>query len=163
MGRPPSNLARGEKCQSVFDSVYKIETEAAQRDELMTMVRSTMHQPNRGSSRLPSGRDPVTRYYLTDQLLVSFSTDLSDQKLEHLLEQHGLAFQRTYTEDERTLRLQVTASAGKNPVKVAEDLQLLPEVKWAEVNLVNRFASQHRPTDDLYPGNGICKASADWS
>jgi subtilisin family serine protease len=140
-----------KKCQSVFDSVYKIETEAAQRDELMTMVRSTMHQPIVAHHAYHPVGDPVTRYYLTDQLLVSFSTDLSDQKLEHLLEQHGLAFQRTYTEDERTLRLQVTASAGKNPVKVAEDLQLLPEVKWAEVNLVNRFASQHRPTDDLYP------------
>ena len=57
---------------------------------------------------------------------------------------------KQYQKQELTFLFKVTSSAGKNPVKVCNDLAGLKEVVFAEPNLVNRFDHFHTPKDNLF-------------
>lgn len=140
-----------ETLQLVFDDVYKIKTRSGERDEVMDYLRQNERFAGICHHAYHPTGDDATRYYITDMLTLCFHEDTPYPKIEAILEKHGLKFIKTYGEEtDRTYLLQVTQSAGKNPVKVCEDLQEYAEVVFAEPNLINRFQSYYTPQDNLF-------------
>lgn len=139
-----------QRVKRVFDNVYKIKTADADRDEMMTMLRNSegigcvCHHAYR-----PTG-DPGTRYYLTEKVIVGFEANVSVPQKEAVLEAHGLRYVKAYAGLNDVYLLEVTATSGKNPVKVCMDLIERKEIRFAEPNLINRYDSYHRPSDDLF-------------
>ncbi len=139
-----------QQIRRVFDNVYKVKTADADRDEMMTLLRNNdgvgcvCHHAYR-----PTG-DPGTRYYLTEKVIVGFEPNTTVSQKEKVLEAHGLRYVKAYAGLSDVYLLEVTATSGKNPVKVCMDLIERKEVRFAEPNLINRYQSYHRPTDDLF-------------
>lgn len=136
--------------QRVFDNVYKIRTRDFEQDDMMSILRNSQrlecvcHHAYR-----PVG-DPGTRYYLTDKIILGFEEGISLKQKESVLAGHGLKYLKAYPALPNVYLLEVTASAGKNPLKVCMDLVELAAVRFAEPNLINRYESFHRPTDDIF-------------
>ena len=134
----------------VFDNVYKIRTRDFEQDDMMSILRNSQrlecvcHHAYR-----PVG-DPGTRYYLTDKIILGFEAKISLKQKESILAGHGLKYLKAYSALPDVYLLEVTASAGKNPLKVCMDLVELAAVRFAEPNLINRYESFHRPTDDIF-------------
>ncbi|HMP14730.1 MAG TPA: S8 family serine peptidase [Saprospiraceae bacterium] len=149
-----------EHVQQVFENVYKVQTEKGELDEVMQRLRTDDRAPGICHHAYHPEGDEATRYYLTDLLTVAFQPGLTFTAIERILEQHGLKFIRTFGDEAlMTFLLQVTKSAGKNPVKVSEDLQSRPEVLFAEPNLVNRFQSFYTPLDPLFKNQWHLKST----
>lgn len=140
-----------EEVKHVFYDVYKVRTPIAERDEVMNRLRSDDRTQGICHHAYHPVGDHSTRYYLTDSLIVAFGKGISTTKIEAILEQHGLKYMRNFGHAEtQVCLLQVTKSAGKNPIKVSQDLNERPEVNYAEPNLVNRFESFYTPQDQLF-------------
>lgn len=151
MVRNMERVAPVEEVKHVFYNVYKVRTPESDRDDIMQRFRTDSRTPGVCHHAYNPVGDKSTRYYITDQLVVAFKPGTSNTRIEDVLEKHGLKFIRNFNHsNEVTCLLQVTKSAGKNPVKVSEDLQELPEVAFAEPNLVNRFEHFYTPTDSLF-------------
>lgn len=135
-----------QECSKIFKSVYRLKADAGVRDELMSAIRTDLVSHH---AYHPVG-DTVTRYYLTDLLVVRFQAQATDSQIEGVLSRHGLQFVKIYDSFDKTFLLRVTRSAGKNPVKLTADLHEETLVAWAEPNLVNRFAPAYTPSDELF-------------
>lgn len=139
-----------QQVKRVFDNVYKVKTADTDQDQMMTLLRN-----NEGVSCVchhayrPTG-DPGTRYYLTEKIIVGFEANVTVHEKEAVLEDHGLRYVKAYAGLNNVYLLEVTATSGKNPVKVCMDLIGRKEVRFAEPNLINRYQSYHRPSDDLF-------------
>lgn len=134
----------------VFDRVYKIRTRDYERDDLMDQLRRSDRLQNICHHAYRPKGDPGTRYYLTDKLVLQFSEEVTDGHVEEVLRAHGLRYLRQYPREQRTFLVQVTATAGKNPVKVCADLNERAGVQFAEPNLVNRFQHFYEPRDNYF-------------
>ncbi len=138
--------------KQVFYNVYKVRLPEDDRDVIMDRLRTDERTPGICHHAYHPVGDEATRYYITEYLMVAFAPGTSDTKVEEILEKHGLKFVRYFGQkEEQICLLQVTSSAGKNPVKVSEDLQERPEVLYAEPNLINRFEPFYTPQDSLFP------------
>ncbi|MCB0641793.1 MAG: S8 family serine peptidase [Phaeodactylibacter sp.] len=143
-----ANLSAVQEVDQVFQNVFKVFTREEDLDNVMDHIRNDMN--NLGISHhayTPVG-DSTTRYYITDQLIVQYKAGVEAAVIEQIMADHGLEWVKSYREGLYLMR--VTKSAGKNPVKVCNDLHELPEVDWVEPNLVNRFMNAYTPTDDLF-------------
>lgn len=138
-----------QEMKHVFNNVYKIRTYDEKLDVLMDRMRLNQSIPNVCHHAYHPVGDTATRYYLTDTIIVRFVANLELAKIEKILQDHGLGFLKNFPLS-NTYLLRVTASAGKNPVKVCDDLAERTEIEYAEPNLVNRFQAMHRPVDNLF-------------
>jgi subtilisin family serine protease len=133
----------------VFQHVYKVQTYDDQRDQLMERMRFDQKTPSVcHHAYIPAG-DSTTRYYLTEMIVVCFHQQITNDQIEAILQDYGLTLVRHF-EMGKSFLLRVTASAGKNPVKVCDALHNRPEVIYAEPNLVNRFQPMYQPVDNLF-------------
>ncbi|MEN0004239.1 MAG: S8 family serine peptidase [Bacteroidota bacterium] len=133
----------------VFQHVYKVRTYDDKRDELMAQIRTNEQVPCICHHAYHPAGDHNTRYYLTDTIVVCFKDAVSTRNIERLLAAHGLVLIKSFSQ-KNTYLLRVTASAGKNPVKVCAVMHELPELVFAEPNLVNRFQPMYTPNDTLF-------------
>ena len=143
-----SNLNAVKEVNRVFQNVFKIETLEEDRDQVMDYIRSGMN--NEGISHhayTPVG-DPTTRYYITDQLIVQFKEGVDVHLVEEMMADHGLVYVKSYRNG--LYLMKVTKSAGKNPIKVCNELYESDAIEWVEPNLVNRFMNAYTPTDNLF-------------
>ncbi|HMQ46051.1 MAG TPA: S8 family serine peptidase [Saprospiraceae bacterium] len=144
-------LPEVDEMNNVFHRVYKIKAKEEYRDELMAKMRQDdIFQPICHHAYSPVG-DAATRYYLTDMLVLGFAKGVTAYAKEAILQQHGLKYVKSYDLEQDLVLLQVTATSGKNPVKVSQDLNEQPEVLFAEPNLINRFETYYQPIDTLFP------------
>ncbi len=140
-----------EEVQQVFYNVYKVRTAEGNLDDVMRHLRTDARVPGVCHHAYHPVGDESTRYYITEHLIVAFQSGTSHTAIEKILEQHGLKFVRFFEQKAQPVcLLQVTSSAGKNPVKVSEELHERPEILYAEPNLVNRFQSFYTPQDPLF-------------
>lgn len=138
-----------KQVKPVQNKIFKIQVSASERDAVMHRCRSKdigtvchhAYKPAYATS---------TRYYLSDQIIAKFKAGLSDQDVERLLREDGLRLVKEYPGNASMLLLQVTSTAGKNPIKVANMLAQRSEVEWAEPNLINRFQKFYTPMDTLF-------------
>ena len=138
-----------EAVEPVQNRVFKIRVAEAQRDAAMAQVRSRQMDRIAHHAYRPKG-DRKTRYYLTDQIVVAFKQNVTRKSIESILSKAGVHIVKEYRKGSHTFLVQVTRAAGKNPVKVANELAALKSVAYAEPNLVNRFQSFYTPTDTLF-------------
>lgn len=140
-----------EDVEQVFSDIYRIRTDEDNLDALMQDLRATERTGNVCHHVYHPVNEAGTLYYLTDLLVVAFQPQTTTGTIEQITAQHGLKFVRTFGEEAAlTFLLQVTLSAGKNPIKVSEDLNERPEVLFAEPNLINQFQPFYTPQDDLF-------------
>jgi subtilisin family serine protease len=150
-----------QEVKHVFSNLYKVTVEAGARDVLMDELRTSDRTPAVVHHAYHPAGDDATVYYLTDLLIVAFREGTTTTTVETILAQHGLRFVRYFAETPFSiLSLQVTKSAGKNPVKVSEDLQERPEILFAEPNLVNRFQPAYTPADSLFRNQWHLKSTS---
>jgi subtilisin family serine protease len=136
--------------RQVFGNVYKVETDADQLDIIMAKIREHSTCPMICHHAYCPEGDPATRYYLTDKIILKFTEQLSTEEKETILQTYGLRFLKSYDENQESCLVQVTSSAGKNPLKVSNDLMRDDRIDYAEPNLINRFAPQYEPSDTLF-------------
>lgn len=134
----------------VFRNVYKIRTLDYQLEDLMENMRRSKHLPSICHHAYAPEGDSATRYYITDKVIVQFKSGVSDTRIEDILAKCGLNLAKAYPGGRRFL-LEVTKSTQKNPIKICLDLNEMPEVMYAEPNLVNRFQHFYVPMEELYP------------
>lgn len=150
-----------EEVKHVFANLYKVKIEEGALDEVMRGMRTNEHLPAVCHHAYHPQGDSATTYYLTDLLMVAFKQGTSTSTIETILQQHGLRFIKSFeAQATTTMLLQVTKTAGKNPIKVSEDLQNRPEILFAEPNLVNRFQNFYTPTDTLYRNQWHLKSTS---
>ncbi len=138
-----------KQVKSVQNKIFKIQVSSSQRDTIMNRCRSKEIGSVCHHAYKPANASN-TRYYLSDQIIAKFKADLSDQDVEKILKEEGLRLVKEYPGNSSMFLLQVTSTAGKNPIKVANLLAQRGEVEWAEPNLINRFQKFHTPTDTLF-------------
>ncbi len=150
-----------EEVTHVFDNVYKVKTLQGAQDTVMQDLRLDERTLTVSHHAYHPTDDDATVYYLTDMLTVAFQPGTSTSTIEMILAQHGLKFIKSFNQPaEPTFLLKVTKSAGKNPIKVSEDLQERPEIVFAEPNIVNRFQNFHTPTDSLFRNQWHLKSTS---
>ncbi|MEM1320386.1 MAG: S8 family serine peptidase [Bacteroidota bacterium] len=136
--------------KKVFRNVYKIKSSETERDDLMTYLRSKHNsQAVYHHSYNPIG-DKITRYYLTDQIIVRFVPSTSSTAIESIMQSFGIRMVKSYNALPDTYLFQVTSSAGKNPVKLSAELYEHQAILLAEPNLINRFDRAYMPSDELF-------------
>lgn len=138
------------KIKHVFHNVFKIKSQSKDCNKLVDQLREqydtrvVFHHAYK-----PSG-DASTRYYITDMVVVNFKSQASNKKIEYIMQNHGLQYIKQYEVKGKTFLFKVTKSAGKNPVKLCNDLDKLEAINFAEPNLINRFDKLTLPTDRLF-------------
>ncbi len=135
--------------KQVFNNVFKIKTEGKDCNNLMDKLRLEYDTRLVFHHAYKPANDASTRYYITDLIVVNFKSKTSNAKIESILLDYGLQYIKQYSET-LTFLFKVTKSAGKNPVKLCNDLHSLEEVNYAEPNLVNRFDKSELPKDSLF-------------
>ena len=143
-------ISEVQKVKQVFRQVYKIKTSESNRDGIMNQLRKDLKTKGVIHHAYHPAGDSTTRYYITDTVIVRFSKKIKASEINEILELHGLQFVKGYRDRPNTYLLKVTSTAGKNPVKLSQDLIQNVNVEMAEPNLVNRFTRAYTPKDDLY-------------
>lgn len=133
----------------VQNRIFKVHVSRDQRDLAMDRFRSEELRGVSHHAYRPMGATN-TRYYLTDQIVVKFSSDVTGEVIKAIFSEAGVRLLREYPGSVNTFLLQVTHGAGKNPIKVANALAELDEVEFAEPSLVNRFQKFYIPTDTYF-------------
>ena len=136
--------------KQVFNNVYKIKTHQGQSDEVMDQLRTDFKTLCVFHHAYSPIKDPATRYYITDLIIIQFSPETRTKSIEKVMRDCGLQYMRNYPSLPDRHLFRVTSSAGKNPVKVCVDLHTHPKVVNAEPNLINRFDPASLPKDDLF-------------
>lgn len=151
----PEHLERLRKApgvravKPVTNQVFKVETTATERDPAMTTLRSEAYSAIAHHAYRPKDAEG-TVYYLTDTIIVRFDSKATSKQIDKLLGRYGLKVLKEYDELANTYLVQVTASSGENPIKVANRLTEEPMVASAEPNMVNRFQPAFIPNDGLF-------------
>jgi subtilisin family serine protease len=136
--------------KNVFQNVYKVKAYGRDGEDLMQKIRTTYSAESIVHHAYNPVGDELTRYYLTDKIVVTFLPQTSIIKIEKIMQMHGLEYVRGYAQMPDTHLFVVTKSANKNPLKVANDLMEQKAILLAEPNLINRFQSFYEPTDNLF-------------
>lgn len=138
-----------KEIKKVYRDIYKIKTDQPSMDGLMKSIRNDYRQNAVCHHAYRPAGDKITRYYLTDQIMVCFKKGIDIDKREKMVLDAGLKFIRRFGESNVYL-FQVTKSAGMNPVKLCMELAAREEIEYAEPNLVNRYKHCYTPKDDLF-------------
>ncbi len=138
-----------EEVVRIQDGIYRVKADAKALDKAMDTIRSGAINEVVHHAYHPVGNQ-ATRYYLTDKITVRFKPETSHQEIEDIMQQTGLKLFRQYPGEDKLYLFEVTDSAGKNPIKVTNDLAEREEVIYAEPELINRFKPLYIPTDTLF-------------
>ncbi len=133
----------------VTNQVFKVETSSTDRDTAMAAIRSDAFGEVTHHAYRPVGSDG-TIYYITDRIAVVFKAAAKPAQIGALLSRYSLVILKEYENQPGAYLVQVTASSGENPVKVANRLSEEAIVESAEPNLVNRFQTALSPTDTYF-------------
>lgn len=134
----------------VFNNVFKIKTEGKDCNALVDHLRKQFETRVVFHHAYKPAGDASTRYYITDLVVINFKSQTSVKRIETIMADCGLQYIKQYGSKGKTFLFKVTKSAGKNPVKLCNDLNAFEEVNYAEPNLVNRFDKSALPSDSLF-------------
>jgi len=135
--------------KAVTNQVFKVETTPTERDGAMAALRSEAFNAVVHHAYRPKGSES-TIYYLTDKIIVRFDPKASNAQIDKLLEKYAVKVLKEYEGEKNAFLVQVTASSGANPIKVANLLAQEKLVLSAEPNMVNRFRAAFIPPDPYF-------------
>lgn len=139
-----------QEVKQVLDNVYKVRSVSGERDDLMAYLRKQLPEGSVVHHAYNPVGDPITRYYLTDRIILCCRQGTALSTVETLLAKHQLVLIRQYPALVPTFLVRVTDASGKNPLKVAVELEEEVIVDFAEPNLINRYEEAYLPTDTLF-------------
>ncbi len=125
--------------------IFKAKVNSRDRDLVMNKFR----ERNKGichHAYKPKGANS-TRYYLTDQLITQFDQDATPSTIQDLCSEYGLNPLRELPGSNKTYVLQVSSRAGKNPLKIANEINSESFIKFCEPDLIERVYPAGIPTD----------------
>ena len=138
-----------KEVKRVKNRVFKVQVEKDQLDRAMEGCRS--EQINIVSHHAYKPKEATnTRFYLTDRVVVKLVVETTTETIEAILRNEGVRILKEYPGMPNTYLLEVTRTAGRNPIKVANSLVSREEVVFAEPNLIDRFISAYAPVDTLF-------------
>lgn len=89
-----------------------------------------------------------THYFLTDRISVRFDTSVSEAEANRIVTDVGGKILRTLPGLRNTYLIEVTSQAGKNPIKLSNELNARTQgVMWAEPDLIHRF---YKPPEEIF-------------
>jgi subtilisin family serine protease len=91
-----------------------------------------------------------TPAYLTDEITVQFDPSVVDASIQAIASSVGLQLLKPLSTLSKTFVFRVTKSATANPVKIANQLALRPDVLLAEPDIIVRTQPHYRPQDSQY-------------
>ncbi len=94
--------------------------------------------------------NPGTFVYLNDQITIQFATDIDASQINSLTTTFNLVQDKPVLGIPNTFVFLVSKQATENPIKIANQLQGLPEVLAAEPNILVRQETHYKPRDPLY-------------
>lgn len=150
LDRAIQELDIAREVRFIQSNTLKVALPASQRDEIMDALRQDEQTNVVVHHAYSPVQDDATRFYLTDQLIITFNTAASNTAIAELLAQHHLTLVRRFDEVLDTYLVRVTDETGMNPLKVSNILIASPIVRFAEPNLINRYQTNHQPQDTLY-------------
>jgi len=133
----------------VTNQVYKVATSTTDLDTAISTVRSEAY--NTVAHRAYKPKDSTaTVYYLTDTIIVRFSPETDNKRIEDILAKYSLNVLKEYEGQENTYLVRVTTQSGENPIKISNRLAEEEGVVFAEPNMVNRFSRMFIPKDSYF-------------
>ena len=129
----------------VAGHVFRADVHSQQRDEAMARFRSVPHTVCHHAYK-PIGAS-ATRYYLSDQIIACFRADSTPSEIQSICTAAGIRPLRELPGETNTFVLQVSDSAGKNPLKVVNILARNEAVNFAEPDLIDRVTGAIMPQD----------------
>jgi subtilisin family serine protease len=135
--------------KAVTNQIFKVETTPNERDGAMAALRSEAFNAVVHHAYRPKGAEG-TIFYLTDKIIVRFDPKASHAEIDKILGIYALKVLKEYEGEKNSFLVQVTASSGANPIKVANVLAEEPLVLSAEPNMVNRFRAAFIPPDPYF-------------
>ncbi|QNP29191.1 S8 family serine peptidase [Cylindrospermopsis curvispora GIHE-G1] len=95
--------------------------------------------------------NPSTYVYLGDQITIQFAAGLDNDKTSVITSSLNLTEDQPIADLPNTFIFLVSKHSPHNPLKIANQLQILPEVLAAEPNVFIQQETHYRPSDSLYP------------
>jgi subtilisin family serine protease len=95
--------------------------------------------------------NPGTFVYLNDQITIQFASWVDAAKINALTSAYSLIQDKPVLGIPNTFVYLVSKQATENPIKIANQLQGLPEVLAAEPNILVQQEQHYKPRDPLYP------------
>ncbi|ABA21760.1 Peptidase S8 and S53, subtilisin, kexin, sedolisin [Trichormus variabilis ATCC 29413] len=95
--------------------------------------------------------NPGTFVYLSDQITIQFAPKLDAVKITLIASQFNLVEDKPIPGLPNAFVFLVSKQATENPVKIANQLQSIPEVLAAEPNVLIQAETHYKPSDNLYP------------
>lgn len=92
-----------------------------------------------------------TFVYLTDQITIQFANGVDSIKINLIASQFNLIQDKPILGLANAFVFLVSKQATENPLKIANQLQALPEVLAAEANVLVETQDLYQPRDSLYP------------
>ena len=94
--------------------------------------------------------NPGTFVYLSDQITIQFAPKLDAVKITLIASQFNLVEDKPIPGLPNAFVFLVSKQATENPVKIANQLQSIPEVLAAEPNVLIQTETHYKPSDNLY-------------
>jgi subtilisin family serine protease len=95
--------------------------------------------------------NPGTFVYLSDQITLQFAPKLDADKITLITSPFNLVQDKAIAGLPNAFVFLVSKQATENPIKIANQLQAIPEVLAAEPNVIIQTESHYKPNDNLYP------------
>ncbi|MEZ4658904.1 MAG: S8 family serine peptidase [Caldilineaceae bacterium] len=87
----------------------------------------------------------------TGTMTIQFADNVSKPQQEEILGRFGLEIIESLYYMPNAFTVHLTPASRENPLKIAAQLQQMPEIKIAEPDISVRVELQYAPNDDLYP------------
>lgn len=143
------NMPNIKNIQPVNNHVFKVEVDQVALDVTMAMLRSHFFGLVIHHAYRPADTEG-TMFYLTDKIIVQFSSEMCSSNIDKLIEKYCLIIINEYPHSLNTYLLQITLSSGQNPIKVANRIADEQGIIFAEPNMVHRFQTAWIPPDSLF-------------
>ena len=124
--------------------------DAAERDAVMERVRRGSEVEFASHVYAPAD-EPQAKLYLTDQIMVQFKPEVSDDEIEKIVTELGLSLVKELRGVPRAYVFRVGPQAAENPIKIANRLAENDKVLVSEPNVAIASRSHYTPTDTLFP------------
>ncbi|BCL35679.1 S8 family serine peptidase [Nostoc sp. MS1] len=95
--------------------------------------------------------NPGTFVYLGDQITIQFVSKLDADKITLITSGFNLVQDKAIAGLTNAFVFLVSKQATENPIKIANQLQAIPEVLAAEPNVIIQTETHYKPNDNLYP------------
>ncbi len=95
--------------------------------------------------------NPGTLVYLSNQITIQFTPEVDPGRINAITSAFNLVQEKPVLGLPNTFVFLVSKQATENPIKIANQLQGLPEVLVAEPNILVQQEPHYKPRDPLYP------------